>query len=63
MKSTITKKVNLLILFVFAATLSFAQDFLPALNDNYMGINQAALQPAAIADSCGVGIVKVQGHV
>lgn len=28
-----------------------AQDFLPMLNDNYMGINQAALQPAAIADS------------
>jgi len=31
--------------------LSFGQDFLPVLNDNYMGINQALLQPAAIADS------------
>lgn len=31
--------------------LSLSQDFLPALNDNYMGINQAFLQPAAIADS------------
>jgi outer membrane protein OmpA-like peptidoglycan-associated protein len=31
--------------------LSFGQDFLPALNDNFMGINQAFLQPAAIADS------------
>lgn len=30
---------------------AFAQDFLPALNDNYMGINQAGLQPAAIVDS------------
>jgi outer membrane protein OmpA-like peptidoglycan-associated protein len=31
--------------------LSFSQDFLPALNDNFMGINQAFLQPASIADS------------
>lgn len=28
-----------------------AQDFLPALNDNYMGINQVTLQPASIVDS------------
>lgn len=28
-----------------------AQDFLPVLSDNYMGVNQAFLQPAAIADS------------
>lgn len=28
-----------------------AQDFLPGLSDNYMGINQATLQPAAIVDS------------
>jgi outer membrane protein OmpA-like peptidoglycan-associated protein len=43
---------NLLLLLVFAGPiLSFGQDFLPALNDNYMGINQALLQPAAIADS------------
>ena len=32
-------------------TISRAQDFLPTLNDNFMGINQAFLQPAAIADS------------
>jgi hypothetical protein len=31
--------------------LATAQDFLPVLSDNYMGINQATLQPAAIADS------------
>ncbi len=31
--------------------LSSAQDFLPALNDNFMGINQAFLQPASIVDS------------
>ena len=31
--------------------LSLGQDFLPVLNDNYMGINQVFLQPAAIADS------------
>ena len=31
--------------------LSTGQDFLPALNDNFMGINQAFLQPASIADS------------
>lgn len=29
----------------------WSQDFFSILNDNYMGINQAALQPAAIADS------------
>lgn len=28
-----------------------AQDFLPAVNDNFMGINQVTLQPAAIVDS------------
>jgi len=31
--------------------MSLAQDFLPVLNDNYMGINQATLQPASIVDS------------
>jgi len=36
---------------LFTATNSSAQDFLPLLNDNYAGINQAQLQPAAIADS------------
>jgi outer membrane protein OmpA-like peptidoglycan-associated protein len=28
-----------------------SQDFLPVLNDNYMGINQAVLQPASVVDS------------
>jgi len=32
-------------------TVLLAQDFLPILNENYMGINQAVLQPAAIVDS------------
>lgn len=31
--------------------LSAGQDFLPVLNDNYIGVNQAFLQPASIADS------------
>lgn len=31
--------------------MAVAQDFLPVLSDNYMGINQATLQPAAIVDS------------
>ena len=33
------------------AAISTAQDFLPVLSDNYMGVNQAFLQPASIADS------------
>lgn len=41
----------LLILISFSALKVTAQDFLPLLSDNYAGINQAPLQPAAIADS------------
>jgi hypothetical protein len=41
----------LLIIFSVAVGVTNAQDFLPMLNDNYSGINQAPLQPAAIADS------------
>jgi outer membrane protein OmpA-like peptidoglycan-associated protein len=42
----------LLVLAFFAGTIfSFGQDFLPTLNDNYMGIDQVFLQPAAIAGS------------
>ena len=33
------------------SSMAIAQDFLPVLNDNYMGINQATLQPASIVDS------------
>jgi hypothetical protein len=43
-----------LLLLAFLAgffSITQAQDFLPVLSDNYMGINQAFLQPAAIADS------------
>ena len=51
MKKILHKKLILLSLMVFMATMAFAQDFLPALNDNYMGINQVILQPASIVDS------------
>jgi len=46
-------KHTLFVLVFLAGPVSsiLAQDFLPVLSDNYMGINQAALQPAAIADS------------
>jgi hypothetical protein len=39
------------VIFSCASEKSGAQDFLPLLSDNYAGINQAQLQPAAIADS------------
>ena len=42
---------GLILAMIAIPMLLFGQDFLPALNDNYMGINQAFLQPAAIADS------------
>ncbi len=51
MKKIVTKKLNLLLLLAVVSTASWAQEFLPALNDNYMGINQASIQPAAIVDS------------
>ncbi len=38
-------------LIILLSTTSLAQDFLPVLNENYMGINQVTLQPAAIVDS------------
>jgi hypothetical protein len=46
-------KQALLILIFLAGwvSTSISQDFLPVLSDNYMGINQVTLQPAAIADS------------
>jgi outer membrane protein OmpA-like peptidoglycan-associated protein len=45
------KQLFLVLAMVAGPYLSSGQDFLPVLNDNYMGINQAFLQPAAIADS------------
>ena len=51
MSRTITRKASTLILSLFMASIAMGQDFLPTLNDNYMGINQAMLQPAAIVDS------------
>lgn len=46
---------KLLLLFLFLSIIPFhsvwSQEFLSGMSDNYMGINQAALQPAAIADS------------
>lgn len=51
MNKTTTRKVNILILLILMAFGSSAQDFLPTLNDNYMGINQVILQPASIVDS------------
>jgi hypothetical protein len=41
----------LLFLSLITAGTARAQDFFPLLNDNYAGINQAPLQPAAIVDS------------
>ena len=40
-----------MISFAGPVSLSMAQDFLPTLSDNYMGINQATLQPAAVFDN------------
>jgi hypothetical protein len=51
MKKILQKKLILPSLMLFMASMAFAQDFLPALNDNYMGINQVTLQPAALVDS------------
>jgi outer membrane protein OmpA-like peptidoglycan-associated protein len=49
-KKTIIHLIGVLAL-ITGPLSSFGQDFLPTLNDNYMGINQVFLQPAAIADS------------
>lgn len=43
--------VLVLLFLVGPVGLLSAQDFLPTLNDNQMGINQVLLQPAAIVDS------------
>jgi hypothetical protein len=51
LKSLYIQSILILIFFTGPVGLSTAQDFLPVLGDNYMGINQVLLQPAAIADS------------
>lgn len=51
MKKLFLKFLIILIFSGGAASVTVAQDFLPTLSDNYMGINQATLQPAAIVDS------------
>lgn len=49
---TLIKHLVSIVIFVTGIVgVSSAQDFLPTLSDNYMGINQAILQPAAIVDS------------
>jgi len=45
------QKLLVLIFLLGPVGFSLAQEFLPALNDNYMGINQVTLQPASIVDS------------
>jgi outer membrane protein OmpA-like peptidoglycan-associated protein len=46
------KKIVFPLVFLFIPFHSaWSQEFLSGMSDNYMGINQAALQPAAIADS------------
>lgn len=46
------KQILIILAFISGpVSITTAQDFLPALGDNYMGINQATLQPAAIVDS------------
>ncbi len=45
------RKITLLAVITFTAGVVRSQDFLPTLSDNYMGINQVILQPAAVADN------------
>lgn len=61
-----TKKFNVLVLLLLMTMMSFGQDFLPTLNDNYMGINQAILQPASIVDSrfkVDVNVFGINGDI
>lgn len=51
MKELIKSRLFVPFLLLLLSTSSIAQDFLPVLNDNYMGINQVTLQPASIVDS------------
>ena len=51
MRNFFKQAISILIILASPVSLLMAQDFLPVLSDNYMGINQATLQPAAIVDS------------
>jgi outer membrane protein OmpA-like peptidoglycan-associated protein len=51
LKKTFKHLLWLLVMLTGFSRISSGQDFLPTLNDNYMGINQAFLQPASIVDS------------
>lgn len=51
MKKIYKQKIIALALMFGPIGFATAQDFLPALSDNYMGINQVLLQPASIMDS------------
>lgn len=51
MKMTFILRIFLPVICCGMINVVHSQEFLPALNDNYMGINQALLQPASIADS------------
>ncbi len=51
MKNIYKQALVMLVLLTGPASITLSQDFLPALGDNYMGINQATLQPASIVDS------------
>lgn len=51
MRNKFIHLVTLLVFITGFVPVSSGQDFLPTLNDNFMGINQVFLQPAAIADS------------
>jgi hypothetical protein len=51
LRNLILQLITLLAAFAGPVNLLKSQDFLPVLSDNYMGINQVTLQPAAIADN------------
>ena len=51
MRNFYKNSVLILVFLTGSAGILPAQDFLPTLNDNYMGINQVILQPASIVDS------------
>jgi outer membrane protein OmpA-like peptidoglycan-associated protein len=62
MRNLYKQTIVLLVFFAGTAAPLLAQDFLPALNDNWMGINQVTLQPASIVDSRFKVDVNVFGY-
>ncbi len=61
MKGFIRRLAGLAAFTAISAGSALSQDYLPALGDNYMGINQALLQPASIVDSRFKVDVNVMG--